>query len=152
MISLRSQAFYETIENVNSVVVSLPIQSNAPLLNMTVSESVVTMCDSVSVSLSNYSYDGGRPLRISWGLLLPSAGSSLRNYLQQQLNSSAVSLAPGLLQKLQQHEISVTVTNFLGFSASYNVSFTPTGCLQANAYLSDDLASLILNFAGDYTI
>ena len=147
--------FYETLYEPSLLAVQSPQQVHAPDAVLSISQSVVSMCEAVSVSIGSYQYNGGRALAIQWSLIQPTvaAQSAFASFLQAQTNQSTVTIQPSQLQKLTQFQIQAQITNFLGQQAARTLTFTPTGCLQSSATFGSDLQSLIVRFTGgDYTL
>ena len=147
-------SFYETIDPTIQVTVQLPSHLNSPGSTLTSSQQVVTMCDSLSLTLSAFTFDGGRPLTVTWSLVQPTSNANaLVSYLLSQNNQTAVAISPSLLTKFVTYTVNATLTNFLAQKTSKLITFIPTGCLQASSTFSADLSSLLISFASDdYTL
>ena len=126
---------------------------NNPDATISNSQQLVTMCTSITISLSSYNYDGTRPLSFAWSLVAPTSDTALATYLLAQTNQSSVTIQASQLVKLTQFQIDVLVRNFLSSSVLKSISFNPTGCLSISATFNADLTSLVLTFSNDdYTL
>ena len=75
-ILFNANTFLETVSNLGSVILGGPIQLLSPGATITNSaQGTVTMCDPITIALSSFSIDGGRPLRFTWRALQPASSS-----------------------------------------------------------------------------
>ena len=106
----------------------------------------------MQVQLTPSQYEAGRGFRsVVWTLQANSGAvsSALAAVLSAAQNSPTLSIPPALLAKATAYTLQAAFTNFLSTQGQSVLQFTPTGCLEVSAQLSDDLKTLLVNFTND---
>ena len=154
-IVFNADVFMETIANADSLPVQMPVNQPTPTGAIAFSEALpVTMCRPLTLSVTNFTSDGGRTLEgYAWVLVDPASSASLADLLSSTAPVSSVTLSPSLLTKNTSYTIQVAYQNFIAQSGLSTATFTPTGCVNIDVLFSTDLLSLLLQFTiDDFTL